>query len=84
MSKLNQQIQLRDGRRLGYDEHGASNGKPLFYFHGSPSSHLESNLYFGDDLLQALNVRLIAVDRPGLGLSNFQPQRRLLDWSNDM
>jgi len=34
MSKLNQQIQLPDGRKLGYDERGPSNGKPLFYFHG--------------------------------------------------
>lgn len=84
MSNLNQQIQLPDGRRLGYDERGALNGKPLFYFHGSPSSRLESNLYVSDDLLQALNVRLIAVDRPGLGCSDFQPSRRLLDWSNDI
>jgi pimeloyl-ACP methyl ester carboxylesterase len=84
MSKLNQQLQLPDGRRLGYDERGPSNGKPLFYFHGSPSSRIESTLYVSEGSLQSLNVRLIAVDRPGMGLSDFQPNRRLLDWSQDV
>lgn len=84
MSQLNQQFQLPDRRNLGYDERGVSNGKPLFYFHGSPSSRVESNLYLSDEMLQSLNVRLIAVDRPGMGLSDFQSNRRLLDWSNDV
>ena len=84
MSQSNQLFQLPDGRRLGYAEHGASNGKPLFYFHGSPSSRLESNLYLSDEMLQSLNVRLITIDRPGMGLSDFQPNRRLIDWPKDV
>lgn len=84
MSKLNQQLQLPDGRRLGYDERGPANGRPLFYFHGSPSSRVESELFISDELLYSLGVRLIAVDRPGLGLSDFQPNRQLLDWSKDV
>ncbi|HAX71534.1 MAG TPA: alpha/beta hydrolase [Anaerolineales bacterium] len=84
MSKLNQQFQLPDGRNIGYDEHGAPDGKPIFYLHGSPSSRLEANLYFGEDLLQSLGVRLIAVDRPGMGLSDFQPNRRTLDFPRDI
>lgn len=78
MSKLNQQFLLADGRRLGYDERGPSTGKPLFYFHGSPSSRLESTLYVSENSLHSLNIRLIVMDRPGLGLSDFQPNRRLL------
>jgi pimeloyl-ACP methyl ester carboxylesterase len=69
ISKPDQQESLPDGRRLGYDERGPSDGKPLFYFHGSPSSRLESLLYLSDDLLNLLNVRLISADRPGIGLS---------------
>ena len=84
MPKLNQQFQLPDGRKLGYDEHGSPDGKPVFYFHGSPSSRLESKLYLSEDLLQSLNVRLITVDRPGMGLSDFQPNRRLLDFPKDI
>jgi pimeloyl-ACP methyl ester carboxylesterase len=78
------QFQLVDGRRLGYDERGPSNGKPLFYFHGSPSSRFESALYVTEELLQSLDVRMIAVDRPGMGLSDFLPDRRLLDWPRDI
>lgn len=84
MFRLNQQFRLPDSRRLGYDERGASDGKPIFYFHGSPSSRIESAMYLNEDFLQSLNVRLIAVDRPGLGLSDFQPDRRLLDWPQDV
>ncbi|PJB65604.1 MAG: hypothetical protein CO094_09585 [Anaerolineae bacterium CG_4_9_14_3_um_filter_57_17] len=84
MSKLNQRFQLPDGRRLGYDEHGAPDGAPIFYLHGLPSSRLEAKLYLSEDLLQSLNVRLIAVDRPGMGLSDFQPKRRLLDFPRDL
>jgi pimeloyl-ACP methyl ester carboxylesterase len=84
MSKFNQQFQLPDGRKLGYDERGPADGKPLFYFHGSPSSRVESALYLSDELLQSLNVRLIVPDRPGMGLSDFQPMRRILDFPNDV
>lgn len=84
MPKLNQQFQLLDGRKLSYDEYGAPDGKPLFYFHGSPSSRLEAKLYLSEELLQLLGVRLIAVDRPGMGLSDFQPNRRLLGFPKDL
>lgn len=84
MTKLNQQFQLSDGRKLGYDERGPADGKPLIYFHGSPSSRVESTLYVSDELLKSLGVRLIAVDRPGLGLSDFQPNRRILDFPKDI
>lgn len=30
------------------------------------------------------SARLIAIDRPGMGLSTFQPNRRLLDWPQDV
>lgn len=84
MSKLNQQLQLSDGRRLGYNEYGASDGAPLFYFHGSPSARIEFALYGDEDLLQSLNVRVIAVDRPGIGLSDFQPNWRYMDFPRDV
>ena len=84
MSNLNQQIRLPNGRRLGYDERGPLDGKPLFYFHGSPSSRVESTLYVNEGMLQSLNVHMIAVDRPGLGLSDFQASRRMLDFPSDI
>jgi pimeloyl-ACP methyl ester carboxylesterase len=36
------------------------------------------------DVIDRLNVRLIAPDRPGMGLSDFQPQRTFPDWPTDV
>lgn len=84
MSSLNQHIRLSDGRKLSYDERGPSSGKALFYFHGSPSCRTESNLFVGAALLASLEVRLIAIDRPGFGSSDPQSGRRILDWPQDV
>ncbi|HEY0750967.1 MAG TPA: hypothetical protein VGD26_07420, partial [Chitinophagaceae bacterium] len=64
-----QQIRLSDGRSLSFNEYGPSTGKPVLYFHGTPSSRLEPLLLnvYGKDLnklLDTTNIRLIAVDRP--------------------
>ena len=84
MSKTNQQLRLATGRRLAYDEHGAADGTPIFYFHGSPSTRLEWNLFAGEALTKKLKVRIIVPDRPGLGGSDFQPGRRISDWPADV
>ena len=75
-------IRLRDGRRLGYAEWGDPGGRPLLYFHGWPGSRLEGRL--GDEAARARGVRLIALDRPGMGLSDYQPRRTLVDWPDDV
>jgi pimeloyl-ACP methyl ester carboxylesterase len=41
-------------------------------------------MYLSDGLLESFSVSLITVDRPGMGLSDFQPDRRLLDWPQDI
>ncbi len=84
MTKLNQQITLLDGRKLGFNEYGPANGIPLFYFHGSPSARIEFNLFGSEALLESNNIRIIAPDRPGSGLSDFQPNRRFMDWPKDV
>jgi pimeloyl-ACP methyl ester carboxylesterase len=80
--KINQIIKLKDGRTLGYAEYGASDGKPVFHFHGSSSSRLEHPP--DENILPSLGIRFITADRPGHGLSDFHPNRRLLDWPNDV
>ncbi|MDO3380248.1 alpha/beta fold hydrolase [Geoalkalibacter halelectricus] len=75
-------IQLKDGRTLGYAEFGASDGMPVFYCHGFPSSRLEAGI--GSAAALAHGLRLIAPDRPGFGLSDAAPQRTLLDWPQDL
>ena len=57
-------------------------GKPIFYFHGWPGSRLEAKL--AAPTARRFNARLIAVDRPGFGGSDFKPNRTLLDWPLDV
>lgn len=79
--QLNRTLQLASGRTLGFAEYGPPQGAPILYFHGNPGSRLELTLFDGlDAVLTRLNLRLVAVERPGIGLSDFQPGRRLLDW----
>ena len=73
---------LADGRVLGYAEWGDPRGAPVFYFHGTPASRLDP-VCFPDAPAQA-GVRLISVDRPGMGLSSFQRGRRIADWPDDV
>jgi len=75
-------IRLRDGRLLGYGEFGDPAGKPLFFFHGFPGSRLEAQL--GRDAAARKGVRIVAPDRPGMGLSDFKPGRRIADWPDDV
>lgn len=74
-------IKLQDDRLLAYSQSGDMNGKPVIFFHGTPGSRLfrppnEITLKFG--------VRLVTVDRPGFGQSTYQPDRKILDWPNDI
>jgi len=74
-------ITLHDGRRLAYAEYGQPHGKPIFFFHGIPGSRLYRP---PDEITTRMGVRLICVDRPGYGLSDFQPGRRIIDWPADV
>ena len=77
-----QTFRLPDGRILGFAEYGPSSGSPLLYFHGFPSSRLEAkNL---TKLAIRHNIRILSIDRPGYGLSTFQPKRSMLDWPDDV
>jgi pimeloyl-ACP methyl ester carboxylesterase len=63
-------LYLRDGRRLGYAEYGDPQGLPVFFFHGTPGSRFEcGHADIADDFRRA-GARLIAPDRPGIGLSD--------------
>jgi pimeloyl-ACP methyl ester carboxylesterase len=75
-------LSLRDGRALGYAEYGDLSGKPVFFFHGLPGSRRQRHP--DDSIAIELGARIIAIDRPGYGLSDFQQGRKLLDWPDDV
>ena len=80
--RAQQSVLLEDGRRLAYADFGDPKGKPVFYFHGFPGSRLEAKVMH--EKAEEVGLRLIAVDRPGFGLSDFQPKRRITDWPKDI
>ncbi len=82
MKKTHRQINLKDGRKLGYAEYGTSDGTPLFFFHGFPSSRFHASTTHA--VAKKLKIRVISIDRPGYGLSDFQINRKLLDWPGDV
>jgi pimeloyl-ACP methyl ester carboxylesterase len=81
--KTDNHVILPDGRKLAYAEFGKSDGCPVLYFHGAPSCRLEP-LLIGDESLSRLGLRVIAPDRPGMGRSDFQPNRGFSDWPKDV
>ncbi|MCH8229460.1 MAG: alpha/beta hydrolase [Chloroflexi bacterium] len=75
-------LKLSDGRRLGYQEYGDPDGRPVFFFHGWIGSRLD--FAPNDAIARDLGLRVISVDRPGCGESDFRKSRRLLDWPRDV
>lgn len=81
-AREDQSILLPDGRRLGYAEYGAPNGRPVLFFHGSLGSrYIHTDIA---DISTRCGIRLIAPERPGYGLSDQQPGRSMLDWPDDI
>ena len=77
-----QTISLKDGRTLAFAEYGDPKGKPMFFFHGWPSSRLFAAKH--EALAKKLHIRIVSPDRPGYGLSDYYADRTFLDWPDDV
>jgi pimeloyl-ACP methyl ester carboxylesterase len=72
---------LENGRRLAWAEFGHCHGYPILYMHRQGGSRLEA--LFLHDAAKAAGFRLIAVDRPGLGESDFYAFNEPSELAND-
>ena len=76
-------VKLADGRRLGFAEYGAEGGDPVLWFHGTPGARHQIspdvNAIAGER-----GVRIITVERPGVGDSTPHLHDRILDWAGDI
>ncbi|MES2660776.1 MAG: alpha/beta hydrolase [Verrucomicrobiota bacterium] len=70
--------EISPGRRLAWNEYGDPLGKAVMYYHGWPSSRLQARL--AHYLAKERGLRLIAMDRPGMGQSTHEAGRRLEAW----
>ncbi len=75
-------LRLSDGRRISYLDLGDSNGPAIVSCHGGLSSRLD--VAPAVDAARSLGLRLLSPDRPGVGGSDYQPGRTLLDWPTDV
>jgi pimeloyl-ACP methyl ester carboxylesterase len=73
-------VRLRDDRQLGVSEWGPEDGTPVLFFPGAGTS---SALGPDTEAVEALRVRWIGLDRPGLGRSDAKPGRTLADVAAD-
>ena len=67
---------------MGFAVYGDASGRAVFHFNGSGGSRLEHPADLS--ILTGLGIRYISTDRPGHGISDPQPDRRLLDWPDDV
>jgi len=77
-------IELRDGRRLGYASGGPPDGKVVFFFTGTPGSRFDLHVGGLGDAAAERGLRIVVLERPGYGLSDRAPGRRVVDWADDV
>jgi pimeloyl-ACP methyl ester carboxylesterase len=76
-------IQLSDGRILSYSECGnIESGMPVLFCFGLMTSSVA--IMFAHHRALRNNLRIIAVDYPGIGESTYQEDRSLDGWADDM
>jgi pimeloyl-ACP methyl ester carboxylesterase len=81
--RLEGSIAVRDGRRLGFAAFGTPTGHPIFWLHGTPGARrqipVEARL-----LAEQHDLRIIGIDRPGIGSSTPHVYENVLDWTHDL
>ena len=79
-------LNLPGGRQIGYAQYGDLHGKPVITLHGILGSRLENALFDANG--KDLGVRIIGIERPGIGWSSPDPrplkERKVLDHARDV
>jgi pimeloyl-ACP methyl ester carboxylesterase len=73
---------LADGRTLAYEEWGDPAGTPILFTHGFGDSRLTRHP--DDSIAERLGVRLITVDRPGIGGSDPKRVKAVAERADDL
>lgn len=76
---------LRDGRQICYSLYGSTRSSPshhIIYLHGLPGSRVEASEW--SSAASHHDAQLVALDRPGFGLSSLHPGRTLSMYPEDV
>lgn len=76
-------VAVRDGRRLSFAEYGSHTGPAIVWMHGTPGARrqipLDARAY-----AERNGLRIIGIDRPGIGSSTPHLYPNVLDWTGDL
>jgi pimeloyl-ACP methyl ester carboxylesterase len=76
-------VAVRDDRRLSFAEYGSTRGSAIVWMHGTPGARrqipLEARAY-----AEQHGLRIVGVDRPGIGSSTPHLYPNVLDWTRDL
>jgi pimeloyl-ACP methyl ester carboxylesterase len=81
--RLEGTVAVAPGRRLGFAEFGPPNGRPILWLHGTPGARRQ----IPDEaraVAHAEGLRIVGVDRPGIGSSTPHLYRSIMDFSADL
>jgi pimeloyl-ACP methyl ester carboxylesterase len=81
--RLEGAIALPDGRRLGYAEFGDPRGPLVLWFHGMPGARRQL-APTGRRAADELGLRVVCVERPGVGFSTNHMYGGMRDWARDV
>ena len=81
--KLEGNIAVGEDRQIGFAEFGAPQGRAVFWLHGTPGARRqipsEARVYAEDH-----NIRLIGIDRPGIGSSTPHLYQAIFSFADDV
>jgi pimeloyl-ACP methyl ester carboxylesterase len=76
-------VRLADGRRLGVAEFGDETGRPVLWFHGTPGARRQVPPA-ARRLARRANLRILGVERPGVGHSTPHLYRFVGEFADDI
>lgn len=81
--KLEGNIAVGEDRQIGFAEFGDPQGRPIFWLHGTPGARrqipMEARVF-----AEVANIRLIGVDRPGIGSSTWHQYDTVSAFADDL
>ncbi|HSK34453.1 MAG TPA: alpha/beta hydrolase, partial [Propionicimonas sp.] len=76
-------VAVRDGRRLSFAEFGVPRWPAIVWMHGTPGSRRQIPLE-ARAFAEREGLRIIGIDRPGIGSSTPHLYPNILDWTRDL
>lgn len=81
--KLEGNVAVGDDRQIGFAEFGDPQGRAVFWLHGTPGARRQIPVE-AREYAERKHIRLIGVDRPGIGSSTPFQYRNVLAFADDL